>query len=143
MHVIVFSTVMVIITKCVCLLIEFIILTFLILTMSFVCTLIRTLKHTHTHTHTHSHTHTQDISCIISSPFLRCLQTAQKICNSLELPGLTTCNGIVDVLSSHCGIHEQPIVPADNIADSGINVLVFHHEAIPKFPEQTRDGLKR
>ena len=91
----------------------------------------------------YTHTHAQEVQCVVSSPFLRCLQTAQQICSSLQLPGLTTCNGIVDVLSSHCGIHEQPLVPADNIADYGIKVLTWHHEPIPKYPERTRDGLKR
>lgn len=56
---------------------------------------------------------------------------------------MVTCNGIVDILSGHCGIHEQPIVPADNLDKSGINVLVFHHEPIPKYPERTRNGLDR
>ena len=71
------------------------------------------------------------------------MQTAQQICNSLQLPGMHTCNGIVDVLNSHCGIHEQPVVPTSDVDKYGINVLVYHHETLPQFPEKTRDGLKR
>ena len=71
------------------------------------------------------------------------MQTAQQICNSLHLPGIHTCNGVVDVLNSHCGIHEQPEVPASDVTKYGINVLVYHHQPLPKFPEKTRDGLKR
>ena len=89
------------------------------------------------------HTSTQAISCVISSPFLRCMQTAQQICHALQLPGIHTCNGIVDVLNGHCGIHEQPEVPASDVAKYGINVLVYHNEPLPKYPERTRDGLKR
>ena len=71
------------------------------------------------------------------------MQTAQEICNTLRLPGIHTCNGIVDVLNGHCGIHEQPVVPTSEVAKYGINVLVYHHEPLPKYPERTRDGLKR
>ncbi|XP_064399217.1 uncharacterized protein LOC135345705 isoform X1 [Halichondria panicea] len=83
------------------------------------------------------------INTVISSPFLRCLQTAQHICDGLQLPGIMTCNGIVDVLTPSFGILQQPVVPADNIAELGIKVLTFHQEPIPTFPEYFRDGMKR
>ena len=47
------------------------------------------------------------------------------------------------MLNGHCGIHEQPEVPASDVAKYGINVLVYHNEPLPKYPERTRDGLKR
>ncbi len=83
------------------------------------------------------------INTVISSPFLRCLQTAQHICDALQLSGMSTCNGIVDVLSPSFGINQQPEVPADNIAELGIKILTFHQEPIPTFPEYFRDGIKR
>ena len=89
------------------------------------------------------HTHTQDIHCIVSSPFLRCLQTAQQISDVLSLPRLHTCNSIVDVLSNHCGIHEQPAVPASNVAELGINISSRDTSELPRYPEKTRDGVKR
>ena len=86
----------------------------------------------------------QDIQCIISSPFLRCLQTAQQISDALELPGVSTCNGIVDVLSSHCGIHEQPQVPHQADIDRiGVKVLSYDRDPLPKYPEKTKSGIKR
>ncbi len=86
----------------------------------------------------------QDVQCIISSPFLRCLQTAQQISDALELPGVSTCNGIVDVLSSHCGIHEQPQVPHQADVDRiGVKVLSYDQDPLPKYPEKTKVGLRR
>ena len=92
---------------------------------------------------THSHTHTQEIHCIVSSPFLRCLQTAQLISDILHLPGLHTCNSIVDVFSDHCGIHEQPAVAVSNIADLGINIAHTDTSELPRYPEKATDGVKR
>ena len=80
---------------------------------------------------------------MVSSPFIRCLQTAQPICDALGLPGVITCNGIVDVFSHHFGIHEQPVVPADDIADHGIRVVSSHNEPLPTFPEHFKDGMNR
>ena len=96
-----------------------------------------------TDTLTHTHTHTQEIHCIVSSPFLRCLQTAQLISDILHLPGLHTCNSIVDVFSDHCGIHEQPAVPVSNIADLGINIAHTDTSELPRYPEKATDGVKR
>ena len=79
----------------------------------------------------------------MSSPFLRCLQTAQRISEVLNVPGLHTCNSIVDPFSSQCGVEEQPVLPAPDVADLGINVAVRDTSALPKFPERTRDGVKR
>ena len=87
--------------------------------------------------------HAQDIQCIVSSPFLRCLQTAQQISDVLSLPGLHTCNSIVDVLSDHCGIHEQPVVPASSVAELGINISNMDTSELPRYPERARDGVKR
>ena len=47
------------------------------------------------------------------------------------------------MLNGHCGIHEQPQVPATDVDKHEINVLVYHNEPLPKYPEKTRDGLKR
>ena len=87
--------------------------------------------------------HIQEIHNVITSPFLRCLQTAQQICKVLSLPGLHTCNRIVDVLSSHCGIYEQPVVPNPGIAAQGVQIVELDTSKLPKYPERTREGIRR
>lgn len=87
--------------------------------------------------------HTQEVYCIITSPFLRCLQTAQQISEVLSLPGLRTCNAIVDVINDHCGIHQQPVVPALDTASLGINITTVDSSALPTYPEPSREGVRR
>ena len=95
------------------------------------------------HVYSHAFMCIQEIHSIITSPFLRCLQTAQLISEVLRLPGLHTCNGIVDILNGSCGIREQPVVPASNIAELGINVASTDGSKLPKHPERTFDAIKR
>jgi len=71
------------------------------------------------------------------------LQTAQQLSNALSLPGVDTCNGIVDVLNGHCGIHQQPEVPASDVAQYGIKIMNQDESELPKYPERTREGLQR
>lgn len=82
---------------------------------------------------------------MVSSPFLRCLQTAHQISTVLQLSGIHTCNRIVDVLNGHsCGIYEKPEVPAmTDVEKEGISVVKFDDTPLPAYPERTRDGLKR
>ncbi len=80
---------------------------------------------------------------MVSSPFLRCLQTAQHICDALKLPGMSTCNGMVDVLTPNFGIYQQPVVPAEDIAELGIKVLVHHQDPLPTYPERFKDAMER
>ena len=71
------------------------------------------------------------------------MQTAQQLSNALSLPGVDTCNGIVDVLNGHCGIHQQPEVPASDVAQYGIKIMNQDESELPKYPERTREGLQR
>ena len=87
--------------------------------------------------------YTQEVSCIVTSPFLRCLQTAQQISEVLSLPGLHTCNAIVDIINDHCGIHQQPVVPVSDTASLGINIASVDSSKLPTYPEKTREGVKR
>lgn len=80
---------------------------------------------------------------MVSSPFLRCLQTGEVICEALHLPGIETCNRIVDVFNSSAMIHQQPVVPASDIASYGIKVLCCDDTPLPRYPEDTVSGLKR
>lgn len=61
----------------------------------------------------------------------------------LQLPGIHTCNEIVDVVNGHCGIHQQPEVPAQEVAKQGIKIAQVDDRPLPEYPERTRDGLKR
>lgn len=85
----------------------------------------------------------QNIETVVSSPFLRCLQTGQIVCDTLQLPGMVTSNEVMDVLNSSAFIHWQPEVPADNIASYGIKVVSMDTTPVPRYPEETRAGLKR
>ncbi len=82
---------------------------------------------------------------MVSSPFLRCLQTAHQICGVLDIPGIHTCNRIVDVLNGHaCGIYEKPEVPVlSDVEKEGISVVKYDDTPLPPYPERTRDGLGR
>ena len=85
----------------------------------------------------------QDIKAVVSSPFLRCLQTGQIVCDALQLPGLVTSNDVMDVLNSSAFIHWQPEVPADDIASHGIKVSSLDTKPVPRYPEKTEPGLQR
>ena len=87
--------------------------------------------------------YTQKIQRIISSPFLRCLQTAQEMSQVLNLPGLHTCNSIVDIVSDCCGMHQQPLVPASNVEELGINIASRDTTELPKYPENEDNAIKR
>ena len=62
---------------------------------------------------------------------------------TLEVADLHTCNGIVDVLNSHCGIFEQPEVPASDVGEYGIKIVEQDDRPLPEYPEKTRDAMKR
>ena len=53
------------------------------------------------------------------------------------------CNGVMDVLNSSSSIYWQPVVPPDNLDSYNIKVLSFDESPLPKYPEDTNDGLKR
>ena len=81
---------------------------------------------------------------MISSPFLRCLQTAQEACTALGLPGVTTDNRICEVLASSFGVHCAPVVPGPDIDSKyKVNIIQKHEEPLPGYPEDVDDALKR
>lgn len=40
-------------------------------------------------------------------------------------------------------MHEQPVIPAPDITQLGINIAVKDTTALPIYPEKSRDGVKR
>ena len=80
---------------------------------------------------------------MISSPFIRCLMTGQQICDTLRLEGMDTSNEVVDVFNHTAHISQQPEVPAKDYASHGVKVLSLDTFPVPRYPENTDEGLKR
>lgn len=76
----------------------------------------------------------QGISVVVSSPFLRCLQTASHAYQTLGLEGLHVCNLLCEMLLPQNKMEGPPDVPAMEDA-GGINILSLGNEAFPEFPE--------
>lgn len=76
----------------------------------------------------------QEIEVVYSSPFLRCLQTADVACKALGIPGFHTHNNLCEFLHPGNRIHAAPAVPAtDDITN--INILTFDLSPLPDYPE--------
>ena len=71
---------------------------------------------------------------VISSPFLRCIQTATHAYKVLGLPGLHTHNQLSEWLTADNHMKETPKVPALNDAKETV-FLSVDSEPLPKFPE--------
>ena len=84
----------------------------------------------------------QGITMVTSSPFLRCLQTAQEACQALELPGITITNSMCEVLSSDFGVHEKPSLPTPDLPQN-IHILHSDKEPLPSYPEENRSATER
>ena len=65
----------------------------------------------------------QGIAFVISSPFLRCLQTATNFSKAMGLESIGIANGLSEVINDSCSIHEQPIVPSPTIEKEGVASL--------------------
>lgn len=83
------------------------------------------------------------ISVVISSPFLRCLQTAQEACRAIGLPGIVINNSICEVLSPGSKMRTSPVVPASDITSYGISILEYDEKPLPQFPETTFKAIER
>ena len=79
---------------------------------------------------------------MISSPFLRCLQTAAQVSRELGLPGVRTCNGLCELVSSGCHMKGRPEVPCLEEAE-GIAITGIDSAPLPEFPEEVDVALAR
>ena len=86
---------------------------------------------------------TQGIQVVYSSPFLRCLQTAQQVCNALGLPGMHTCNGLSEIICAECGMRGVPEVPAHDVGQSGVSILTVDEAPVVQFPETVKEAIAR
>ena len=81
---------------------------------------------------------------IISSPFLRCLQTAQQASRALGLPGVHTFNGLCEIVAPGCGMRGTPAVPAmEDVQDGGITLLSTDSSPFAEYPESVTDAITR
>ena len=86
----------------------------------------------------------QEIAMVISSPFLRCLQTAQQACNALELPGVHTFNGLCEIVAPGCNMRGTPEVPAmADVEACGITLISVDSSPFAEYPEKVADAIAR
>ena len=86
----------------------------------------------------------QEIAMVISSPFLRCLQTAQQACNALELPGVHTFNGLCEIVAPECNMRGAPEVPAmADVEACGITLINVDSSPFAGYPEKVTDAIAR
>ena len=79
---------------------------------------------------------------VTSSPFLRCLQTAQEACRSLKLPGINITNNMCEILTSSFGVDCPPNVPTPDLPKN-IQIIQMDKEPLPSYPEQYMKAMKR
>lgn len=79
---------------------------------------------------------------VISSPFLRCIQTATHAYRALGLPGLHTHNELCEWLAPDNYMKDTPQVPALDDAKETI-FLSVDSEPLPKFPESRAECRAR
>ena len=80
---------------------------------------------------------------VISSPFLRCLQTAQEACRALALPGITINNSVCEILSPGSKMKGPPEVPRADLTRYGIKILESDDNPMPKYPETIQEAIAR
>ena len=79
---------------------------------------------------------------VVSSPFLRCIQTATHAYMTLDLPGLHIWNSLCEFLSPMCAMTSTPAVPATEEAENTV-FLSLDSEPLPKFPETREECYAR
>lgn len=80
----------------------------------------------------------QGIEVVISSPFLRCLQTATHAYSVLGVEGLHTCNALCECLVVGNDMTDTPAVPALQDA-TDTTILSLDSEPLPDYPEKRSD----
>ena len=87
---------------------------------------------------------TLNLKHVVSSPFLRTLQTAAPIARELSLSQLIVCNGMCECLSEETGINTQPVFELEQQkAVCGGITLEFIGDPVPLFPESLIEAKQR
>ena len=96
-----------------------------------------------TNTYIISFSYPQGISVVISSPFLRCLQTAQESCRALNLSGIIIDNSVSEVLSPGSKMKAPPEVPLQDLSPYSISIVQHDSNPLPPFPETSQQAIAR
>ena len=88
--------------------------------------------------------HKLNLKQVISSPFLRTLQTAAPIARSLSHSQLIVCNGVCECLSEEVGVKTQPIFYQQQQAEACPElILEYMSDPCPVFPESVLEVQQR
>ena len=85
----------------------------------------------------------QGIGIVYSSPFLRCLQTAQQVYTALGLEGLYISNLLSEMLCAGCGMTGTPEVPGPEIDTADIVIKEGDDRTFPTYPEDVNQAVAR
>ena len=81
---------------------------------------------------------------VVSSPFLRTLQTAAPIARELTLSQLTVCNGMCEYISEETGFNTQPVFEQEQQAGACAGLSIeFMGDSSPQFPETLPEAKER
>ena len=84
-----------------------------------------------------------DVKVVISSPFLRCLQTGMQITRVLGQSGVITCNALCELLVPGSNIMGTPKVPGNDIEKYDIIIEQQDTRPLPSFPENRQKAEVR
>ena len=88
--------------------------------------------------------HRLNLKHVISSPFLRTLQTAAPIARGLSHSQLIVCNGVCECLSEEVGVGTQPIFNQQQQAEACPELsLEYMSDPCPVFPESVLEVQQR
>ncbi|XP_019855017.1 PREDICTED: uncharacterized protein LOC100637194 isoform X1 [Amphimedon queenslandica] len=86
----------------------------------------------------------KNIVHVVSSPFTRCLQTAQEVCRATGVTGIVTRNILSEIMTRGANMIKTPSVPSEsNISNYDINVIEFDTKPLPKYPETIDESIAR
>lgn len=80
---------------------------------------------------------------MMSSPFLRCAQTAMCIAGVFNIASVGLHNGLCEFLSPTCGIRKAPDVPTRNRRDYYVKMHDLSLAPLPDYPEDARAASYR
>ena len=78
-----------------------------------------------------------------SSPFLRCLQTAQQVSSAIGVEGLCVSKHLSELLTRQCGMKALPEVPCEDIESYDVSIKQHDSGAFPTYPETAKEADQR
>lgn len=81
---------------------------------------------------------------MISSPFLRCLQTAMCVAGVFDFQSVGLSNGLCELLSPSCDVTHDPILPIPDLESHNVALNDSSlHLPLPDYPEQMFSAYRR